>query len=144
MPRFGSFSAAVLITAGTSPKVVAMGSVFQKAEYPLMYDTFVAAMREEFLKVQPSILHCEPVFDGIYAAAGLANVALTDAFRARLEETFLGRPEQLGLGCLRWRGSGESEKCSEWRGQYLYAGTGGGFDRICRRTELELFMPDGC
>ena len=69
-------------------KVVAMGSVFQKAEYPLMYDTFVATMREEFPKVQPSILHCEPVFGGIFAAAGLANVALTDAFRARLEETF--------------------------------------------------------
>ena len=35
------------------------------------------------------------LFSADLAAAGLANVALTDAFRARLEETFPGRPEQL-------------------------------------------------
>ena len=79
-------------------KVVAMGSVFQKAKYPLMYDTFAATMREEFPKVQPSILHCEPVLGAIYAAARLANVTVTDAFRVRLEETFPGRPEQSALG----------------------------------------------
>ena len=32
----------------------------------------------------------------------------------------------------------------DWRRQYLYSGAGGRFDRIYRRTELELFMPDGC
>jgi hypothetical protein len=51
-------------------------------------------MREEFPKVQPSILHCEPVFGAIYAAAWLADVAVADAFKARLKETFPGRPEE--------------------------------------------------
>jgi N-acetylglucosamine kinase-like BadF-type ATPase len=88
------FSGANDISEDLAVKVVAMGSVFQKAEYPLMYDTFVAAMREEFPKVQPSILHCEPVFGAIYAAAWLADVAVADAFKARLKETFPGRPEE--------------------------------------------------
>ena len=74
-------------------KVIAIGSVFQKATYSLMYDTFVATMREEFPQVQPSILHCEPVFGAIYAAAELADIIVDEEYKARLEESFPGRPE---------------------------------------------------
>lgn len=77
-----------------SVKVVGIGSVFQKATYPLMYDTFVTTMQEEFPRVQASILHCEPVFGAIYAAAGLASVTVDEKFKARLEQSFPGRPER--------------------------------------------------
>ena len=75
-------------------QVVGIGSVFQKATYSLMYDTFVATMREEFPGVEPSILHCEPVLGAIYAAAGLASITVDEKFRTRLEKSFPGRPEQ--------------------------------------------------
>lgn len=74
-------------------RVVAMGSVFQKATYPLMYDTFVDTMRARFGDmIQVSILRTEPVLGAIYAAARMAGVPMDEAFRRRLEQTFPGRP----------------------------------------------------
>lgn len=77
----------------TPVKVIAMGSVFQRATFPLMYDTFVQTMRGEHPGVVPSILHCEPVFGAIFAALRHAGLTATTEFKERLEETFPGRPE---------------------------------------------------
>lgn len=73
--------------------VVAMGSVFQNAEYPLMYDTFVETMKNEHPGVSPTILHCEPVFGAVYAALRLAGKSVTDEFKRTLEQSFPGRPD---------------------------------------------------
>lgn len=72
--------------------VVAMGSVFQRARHPLLYDAFVAALKQEHPSAQPGILHCEPVFGAVYAAARDAGVSVDADFRRRLEQSFPGRP----------------------------------------------------
>lgn len=74
--------------------VVGIGSVFQKATNPLMYDTFVAVMREAHPDVRPTVLGCEPVFGAVYAALRQAGFEATPEFKARLAETFPGRPDR--------------------------------------------------
>lgn len=72
--------------------VVAMGSVFQRARHPFLYEAFVARVKQEHPTATPSILHCEPVFGAVYAAARLAGVPVDEKFRSRLEQSFPGRP----------------------------------------------------
>lgn len=74
--------------------VVGIGSIFQQPTYPLLYDTFVAAVREEHPFVVPSVLDCEPVLGAVYAAARQAGVIVSERFQANVKRSFPGRPNQ--------------------------------------------------
>lgn len=73
--------------------VVGIGSVFQKGDYPLMFDTFVQTMKEKHPQLSVAVLNVEPVFGAVYGAVHLAGREVEPSFEMNLSETFTGRPK---------------------------------------------------
>lgn len=76
-----------LFQPGERVEVVAMGSVFQKARHPLMYDAFAKRLADSEYEIQVQLLKAEPVAGAIFAAAAQAGLAVSDEFARRVEES---------------------------------------------------------
>lgn len=77
----------------SQPVVVAMGSVFQQAESPIMLEAFSQPLRERWPQIDVRVLDCEPALGAVYAAVGLLGSPPKEDFRSRLRASFPGRPQ---------------------------------------------------
>lgn len=68
-------------------EVVAMGSVFQRAQHPLMYEAFVRRLLDSEYTVEVKTLKTEPVVGALLAAAAQAGVDVDEEFARSLEES---------------------------------------------------------
>ena len=74
------------------PVVVAMGSVFQQAESPIMLQAFTQRLAVAWPQIEVRVLDCEPALGAVYAAVGLDGTPPTETFRQNLRASFPGRP----------------------------------------------------
>lgn len=68
-------------------EVVAMGSVFQKAKYPLMYNAFAQRLLDSEFRTAVQLLQVEPVVGAILAAAAQGGLKVSEEFARRVEES---------------------------------------------------------